>query len=177
MRELAAAVVGALVGSLATLLWEAVLRPREERKSIAAALNSEVAFNLLMLDRYRGLSSEASDNVPLDFAAATTVYKSLASRLGELPPDLAFVLASHYSALEAASSIPSLFAEQDNVRRSGGPDSVLALREQRRMAERFHKLLRSAQTSCALAHVGLSKLAPSVTIGLPDSPTSDGSRS
>ena len=88
MSELAAAVVGALVGSLATLLWEAVLRPREERKSIAAALNSEVAFNLLMLDRYKVLTPDDSEDVPRDFTVATTVYKSLASRLGELPPDL-----------------------------------------------------------------------------------------
>lgn len=158
-----AAVIGALVGSATTLVWEGFLKPRQERKSIAAALNAEIGFNIMMLDRHlRG----ARDLIPPDFAAATTVYRSLAARLGELPPDLAFLLANHYSALEEANTLRDKCSELDTKRLAGGPYGSIILGQQQKMSQRFFALLGLADASAKLCHSALVKIAPSVQVQL-----------
>lgn len=162
MSELIAAVIGALIGSATTILWETVLRPRRERVSVAAALNAEVAYIVLTVDRY--LDQAERHMVPIDFRAPNTVYQSLSGRLGELPPDISFVLATLYSALDEANALPVHYRTVLESRE--GEAGQLARRDMERLTARFFKVLASAEASARLAHTGLCKMAPGVRIEL-----------
>lgn len=162
MPELIAAVLGALIGSATTIVWETLLKPRRERTGMAAALNAEVAFIILVVDRY--VSRAERDEVPIDFRAPTTVYRALAGRLGELPPDIAFLLATLYSALDEANTLPAHYRAVLQYRE--GENGQLARVELERLAARFFTVLESVDVAAKLSHAGLAKLAPGVAIAL-----------
>jgi uncharacterized membrane protein YccC len=160
MSEIVAAIVGALIGSATTLLWEAVLRPRRERLSVAAAFNAEVAFMRPTIGRY--LNAADTPPIPIDFHAPTTVYQSLSDRLGELPADLSFLLATLYSALEEANALPGHYEAVSRRRES--PFGEAMNTELARLAERFQSLLRSVDASSRIAHKSLAKMTAGVRI-------------
>lgn len=76
---------GLFGGAGATLLWETVLKPRRERRSVAQVLSAEVSLNLQLLAA--ALVGADAKKLPPDFRLSTMVFDAVAERIGELRPD------------------------------------------------------------------------------------------
>ncbi|MBK8058531.1 MAG: hypothetical protein IPK33_11910 [Gemmatimonadetes bacterium] len=85
MTQLASLLAGLFGGAGATLLWELVLRPKREQRSIAEILAAEVSLNLQIL---AGMIVRAdAKRIPGDFHLSTYVFDAAIDRIGELPTD------------------------------------------------------------------------------------------
>jgi hypothetical protein len=101
---------GLFGGAGATLLWEGFLKPRRERRSLTHVLAEEVALNLELGANHIEWFNHNPKGVPQDFRFLTTVYESVAERLGALPTRLVGEIVLLYAGMDAVNRIPSHFA-------------------------------------------------------------------
>lgn len=103
-------VVSGLFGGIgATLLWEAFLRPVRERRNVAEVLSAEVSLNLQLL---AGTHIHTRPNkVPTDFELSTSIFDSVVSRIGELPPDVVGDVILLYKYFRRLNSIPKTYEQ------------------------------------------------------------------
>lgn len=83
MDEFLLAGISAAIGSIVTLAWEAVLKPRRERYAIASALAGELASNARTIE-LRLVHEPPPDVRALVRDLSDTVYTACVPRLGEL---------------------------------------------------------------------------------------------
>lgn len=83
--ELVAAVVGALVGSISTLLWEAFIKPKQEERSLAEMLAAELSLNLQILGGEIAQFRQNPRTVPMRSPMQVQIYEATLSRLGQVP--------------------------------------------------------------------------------------------
>src|SRR3954467_15148053 len=78
---------GALGGAGVTMLWEGLLKPRRERRSLAHVLAQEVEVNLQLAQLMKKDRTRDPRNLPPAETPPfeTLVYRTLLPRLGELP--------------------------------------------------------------------------------------------
>ena len=83
--EVIAAIIGALVGSGVSLLWDGFLRRRLEARNLAEVLTAETSLNLQLLHSRTATRKVNPRSVPSFFRLYGDVYRALIPRLGELP--------------------------------------------------------------------------------------------
>lgn len=105
MTELGIAVIGAVVGSIATLAWEAFIRPKRDARSLAEVLAVDislhaqaVAAELIQIQAHPKL-------VPLPRPMPTALYLAIVGRVGELPRTLLGDTLALYRILERLNEI------------------------------------------------------------------------
>ena len=79
MREL---VLGLFGGAGATFLWELILKPMREGRSLAEVLSAEVSLNIQLLGAAKLHASPTK--VPPDFELSTMVFDAVAAQIGGL---------------------------------------------------------------------------------------------
>lgn len=116
------ALLGLFGGIGATLVWEGLLKPRRERRSIARVLLAENSHNLQMMTAASMIAAEKASgsgpqSVPSDFALSTIAFDALASGIGALPGQVIgemVYLRAYYQTLNA---MPAAFdAALDSAR-------------------------------------------------------------
>jgi hypothetical protein len=105
----------------ATLLWEAVLKPARERRSLSHVLADEVAVNLQIAAMQQEYVQRNPKGIPADFAFVTVGFSALAGRLSELPTKLVGDVIVFYAALTEANKIPDRFGALVDERKGLGP--------------------------------------------------------
>jgi hypothetical protein len=93
-----------------TLLWEAVLKPRRERRSIAKALWAEMWMNQPSIIEHQALADREPKSIPGDFSLSTIVYSALAARLSELPRDLLPLVVQTYRTFDYLNAVVRRFS-------------------------------------------------------------------
>jgi hypothetical protein len=116
MSDLGGAVVGALAGaifgSIFTLTWEYVLRPRQERRKVAATLRVEVAANRQDLLSLQSRLGDMPTGLPPDMGFDTAVFDGLIDYLGALKVDELVPVVDLYSKLRYLNQISDLYANE-----------------------------------------------------------------
>lgn len=106
--ELTSVLAGLFGGVGATLLWEVVIKPMRERRSIAEVLAAEISINLQFLGADKVLLSAKKVN---DIKLSTSVYTAVLPRLGDLPPNLVGEIVFLYKYFEEINEHPKIYAQ------------------------------------------------------------------
>jgi hypothetical protein len=91
--------LGPLLALLPILVWELFLRPARSRRNIAVFLLTEVTLNHSAALRNQLYRSHRTGALPIVQNNRYLAYESLASQLGELPPDVLELVQRYYSVL------------------------------------------------------------------------------
>lgn len=75
---------GLFGGAGATLLWEGILKPHRDRRSLAHVLAVEISHNLQYAVGQRLYLNENPKGLPGDFRLSNLVFQSVADRVGDL---------------------------------------------------------------------------------------------
>jgi hypothetical protein len=110
-KNLSPWVQGLFGGAGVTLVWEALLKPRREKRSLARALAEEVAINLQLAAAQHSINQQSSKAIPGDFSFQTAVYHALIARLGELPDLDVARLVGLYAKMDGINKIPPEYAQ------------------------------------------------------------------
>jgi hypothetical protein len=115
-------VQGLFGGAGATLLWEGVIKPAKDRRSLAHVLAEEVSHNIQYAASARSFILHDPKRIPGDFSLSTMVFSSVADRLGELP-ELVNEIVLLYRRTEELNRLPETWAEalrEYRLAREGG---------------------------------------------------------
>jgi hypothetical protein len=101
--------LGLFGGAGATLLWELLLKPLRERRSVAEVLAAEVSLNLQLLAAAK--LHARPDKVPPDFELSTMAFDAIAEKMGELPPQTVAEVLFVYRYFKQLSSLPKSYSQ------------------------------------------------------------------
>ena len=107
--DLGTIALGLFGGAGATLLWEALLRPRLARRALAEVLAAEVSINLQLLAAAASLANPKK--IPPDFSTSTKVFESIVERIGELSPRLVAEVVFLYRYFFELNEHPRVYVE------------------------------------------------------------------
>jgi len=115
-------VITALFGGAgATLVWELLLKPMRDRRSLAEVLSAEVSINMQLLGAAKVMATPRK--VPPDFRLSTHVYNSVLPRLGEPPSALVGEVVFLYRYFEEMNEHPKLYTQLLDTFRATDPRS------------------------------------------------------
>lgn len=144
LSHMAPILQGLFGGVGATLVWEGILKPRRERRSLARALGTEVGLNMQMIAGGLSLLTHKPNHIPLDFSLSAQVFASVSSRIGELEPVLLADLVVFYREVDALNQLPKAHAAAlDDYRRIDRADHAAK--------ERAQRLIDSIRTTYSMA--------------------------
>lgn len=109
---MSALLLGLFGGIGATVLWELILKPARERRSIAEVVAAEVSINMQLLTAAQVMGS--ARKVPPDFAASTMVFDGIVSSIGQLPPAAIREVVFLYRYFHELNRIPAKYVEYVN---------------------------------------------------------------
>jgi hypothetical protein len=113
--------LGLFGGAGVTLVWELILRPMRERRSIAEVLSAEVSLNMQMLSAAEVHAS--ATKVPPDFEASTMVFDAVAARIGELPSQAVAEVIFLYRYFKQLNEMPKTYVSLIDELRALSGDS------------------------------------------------------
>jgi hypothetical protein len=127
LKDMSPVLQGLFGGAGATLLWEGVLKPARERRSLAQVLAEEISLNLQIAAAMRIYLTRDARHVPRDFGFVTGTFTAVANRVGELPTRLVGPVILFYAGLAQANVLPPMYLEimrrwqdaQDNKKAKG----------------------------------------------------------
>ncbi len=102
---------GVLGWAGATLLWDVLVKPGQEQRSLARALGAEVGFNLQLVAAHRQLLDKAPRSISGDFALSTMVFSALTPRLGQLRSVLVADLVKLYNQITALNRLVEFWSQ------------------------------------------------------------------
>lgn len=90
LTTLVTLLIGLFGGAGATLLWETVIKPRRDSRAFAKLLMTELAVNrVIVLDLLESHRGHPDRDPRMGVKLYSTIFSSSASRLADLPPDVA----------------------------------------------------------------------------------------
>jgi hypothetical protein len=101
--------LGLFGGAGATLLWEVLLKPLRERRSVAEVLAAEISLNLQLLGAVKLYARP--DKVPPDSELSTMAFDAIAEKVGELPPQTVAEVIFVYRYFKQLSSLPKYYSQ------------------------------------------------------------------
>jgi hypothetical protein len=99
---------GLFGGAGVTLLWEGIVKPSRERRSLAHVLAEEIGHNLQYAAGQRLYHEKEPKIIPGDFTLSELVFSAIADRLGELP-ELTGEIVLCYRKAQALNAIPEAY--------------------------------------------------------------------
>jgi hypothetical protein len=113
--------LGLFGGVGATFLWELLLKPMREARSVAEVLSAEVSLNIQMLGAAK-LHATAT-KVPPDFELSTMVFDAIAAQIGGLRSQTVSEVIFLYRYFKQLNELPKTYIEFVNDLRAAGPTS------------------------------------------------------
>jgi hypothetical protein len=135
-------IVSLFGGGGVLVLWEGLIKPRRERKSLEAGLAAEIHHAAQYMKSHLELADHQRRRVPPDFHVSTTIYRSVAARLGDLSGEQLGRVVPLYRQFEELNRIPSIYASYVQGSRSGDPvDRSQAQDESDLCMDTFYRML------------------------------------
>jgi len=129
-KNLSPWVQGLFGGAGVTLLWEGLLKPTRDRRSLARVLASEISINIQYAAGQRLYLNHNPSGIPSDFAMSDAVFEATAARIGDLPPNVIGEVVLLYGGLRDLNRIPASFAlALREFRSKSGPDQKVVQME------------------------------------------------
>jgi hypothetical protein len=105
VNELTIAVIGAMTGSVATLIWDGVFKPILAARSLAEVLASDVSLHAQAVVAELVQLRQNPKRVPVMRPIPTHVFQSLVGRVGELPREAVGQVLALYRVFERMNEI------------------------------------------------------------------------
>lgn len=96
--------------SVGPALWEAVLKPKRERRSVAHALAEELSHNLQYAVGQRQYMNHDPKSVPSDFELSEIAFNAVGGKFGELRPHVGRIMLV-YRQVQALNKLPADYKE------------------------------------------------------------------
>jgi hypothetical protein len=119
LREL---LLGLFGGAGATFVWELLLKPLREGRSVAEVLSAEVSINIQLLAAAKLHASVTK--IPPDFELSTMVFDAVASGIGGLSSQTVSEVIFLYRYFKQLNELPKTYVQFVNDLRAAGTGSV-----------------------------------------------------